>query len=82
MSSTRTETVVTLENAWTAKEGEPETTDVILPQGVTDWFVYNYDGYEILYYTLGGKLYSGREHKRIDHAGRIKGEKNEQKRIT
>lgn len=77
MSKTRTETVVTLENAWTAKAGDPETTDVILPQGTTDWFVYNYDCYEKLYYVLNGKLYDGRTHRRIDHDGMIKGEENE-----
>ena len=60
----RTETVVTI----TSDYGGDEDTDIILPEGVTDWFVTDYDGWESLWYVKGGKLYN-QDNKRIDHEG-------------
>lgn len=61
---TRTETVVTISNDW----GGSKYIDIILPEGVTDWFVTDYDGLESLWYVKEGKLYNEND-ERIDHEG-------------
>lgn len=61
---TRTETVVTISTSY----GGDEDKDIILPEGVTDWFVTDYDGWESLWYVKEGKLYN-ECNKRIDHEG-------------
>ena len=61
---TRTETVVTISNGW----GGSNPKDIILPEGVTDWFVTEYDGLESLWYVKGGRLYN-QDNERIDHEG-------------
>ena len=61
---TRTETVVTISNSY----GGGKFKDIILPEGVTDWFVTYYDGLELLWYVKGGKLYN-EFNERIDHEG-------------
>lgn len=73
---TRVETVVSINLAWTAKDDEHSEKDIILPDGVTDWFVTEYDGLESLWYVKGGKLYN-EDHKRIDHDGREEKEEEE-----
>ena len=65
---TRTETVVTLDKAWTVGKDEDRMFDIILPEGVTDWFVTEYDGCESLWYVKDGKLYN-EYHNKIDHEG-------------
>lgn len=65
---TRTETVVTIYEGWAAKDDEHPERDIILPEGVTDWFVTEYDGAESLWYVKDGKLYN-EENQRIDHEG-------------
>ena len=54
---TRTETIVTIDLAW-ATDKLPSNIDIILPEGVSDWFVYDYDCHEILYIVVNGKIYS------------------------
>lgn len=66
---TRTETVVSIDKGWTADNEDDRMVDIILPEGVTDWFVTDYDGAESLWYVKDGKLYNG-HHKRINHEGR------------
>lgn len=63
---TRTETVVTISSNY----GGDEDKDFILPEGVTDWFVTDYDGLESLWYVKEGKLYN-EYNQRIDHEGKI-----------
>lgn len=60
----RTETVVTISTSY----GGDEDKDIILPEGVTDWFVTDYDGLESLWYVKMGKLYN-ENNERIDHEG-------------
>lgn len=67
----RTETVITIDGAWAASNPKHTEKDIILPEGVTDWFVTEYDGAESLWYVKGGKLYD-ENNKRIDHSGRPK----------
>lgn len=61
---TRTETVVSISTNW----GGVENKDIILPEGVTDWFVTEYDGWESLWYVKDGKLYN-QDNEKIDHNG-------------
>lgn len=61
---TRTETVVSISTNW----GGEEDKDIILPEGVTDWFVTDYDGLESLWYVKEGKLYN-QDNEKIDHEG-------------
>ena len=61
---TRTETVVTIRSNYVGEEYK----DIILPEGVTDWFVTDYDSIESLWYVKGGKLYN-EFNERIDHEG-------------
>ena len=61
---TRIETVVTISTSY----GGDEDKDIILPEGVTDWFVTDYDGLESLWYVKGGILYN-ENNERIDHEG-------------
>ena len=61
---TRTETVVSISTNY----GGYEDKDIILPEGVTDWFVNDYDGLESLWYVKEGKLYN-ENNERIDHEG-------------
>ena len=65
---TRTETVVTIYEGWAAEDDEHPERDIILPEGVTDWFVTNYDTCESLYYVKDGKLYN-QDNEKIDHEG-------------
>lgn len=65
---TRTETVVSIDKGWTADNEEDRMVDRILPEGVTDWFVTDYDGCESLWYVKDGKLYN-EHHKKINHEG-------------
>lgn len=67
----RTETVITIDESWAAEDDKNTEKDIILPEGVTDWFVTEYDGVESLWYVKGGKLYN-EEGKRIDHNGEPK----------
>lgn len=56
MSRTRTETVVTIDRAWSTPEGERNTIDVVLPQTASDFMVTDYDGAETLYIVENGLL--------------------------
>lgn len=49
----RVETVVTIDTTWRDK-GE---IDIILPEDVTDYMVYDYDSSEILFIVRQGKLF-------------------------
>lgn len=53
---TRTETIVTIDLAWKSDKS-PSDIDVILPEDVSDWFVFEYDCVEILYIVKNGKIY-------------------------
>lgn len=68
---TRTETVVSIDRAWSAPDEDSRIVDIILPEGTTDWFVTEYDSAESLWYVKDGKLYN-EDHKKIDHEGRSK----------
>ena len=61
---TRTETIVKISSNY----GGYEDKDIILPEGITDWLVTDYDGLESLWYVKRGKLYN-EYNKRIDHEG-------------
>lgn len=61
---TRVETIVTIDRAWAAKEGQEEI-DIILPQNATDWMVTEYDCVETLYVVINGKLHQYNLEKRI-----------------
>ncbi len=54
---TRQETIVTIDLGWTAEDDDHREVDIILPEGVTDWIVTEYDGAESLYYVKDGKIY-------------------------
>lgn len=61
---TRLETIITI-----CKEyGGAETKEIILPEGVTDYIVFDYDGYESLFFVINGKLYN-EDMERVDHEG-------------
>ena len=54
----RLKLVVTLDREWRAADENNTKEDVILPDGVTDFLVEEYDdGAEYLYYVKDGKIY-------------------------
>ena len=61
---TRIETVITISKDY----GGGDEKEIILPDNVTDYIVFDYDGYETLYYVINGKLYN-EDKQRVDHEG-------------